>query len=97
YRSLQVPSDAPFELKPSPGKGWSAFATRRIERRATILRQKLLFVIRKSHEEIMEEDVWTAFQQLVPTDKQQFLCLHENASKSFTHMTQACAESFRPH
>jgi hypothetical protein len=30
-----------------------------------ILREKPLFVIWKSHEEIMEEDVWTAFQQLV--------------------------------
>ncbi len=26
YRSLQVPRDALFELKPSPGKGWSAFS-----------------------------------------------------------------------
>ncbi|KAJ5965108.1 uncharacterized protein N7479_004984 [Penicillium vulpinum] len=30
YRSLQLPPDAPFELKPSPGKGWGAFATKRI-------------------------------------------------------------------
>ena len=75
YRSLHVPSDAPFELKPSSGKGWSAFATRRIERGAMILREKPLFVIRKPHEEITEEDVWAAFQQLIPSEKQQFLGL----------------------
>ena len=58
-----------------------------------ILREKPLFVIRKSYEEITEEDVWTAFQQLVPSEKQQFLCLRDNASKPFTHMTRACAEN----
>jgi hypothetical protein len=30
-----------------------------------ILREKPLFVIRKPHEEITEEDVWAAFQQLI--------------------------------
>jgi hypothetical protein len=88
-----MPSDAPFELKPSPGKGWGAFATRRIERGAMILREKPLFVIRKPHEEITEEDVWAAFQQLIPSEKQQFLSLRDNASRPFTHMTQACAEN----
>jgi SET domain len=88
-----VPSDAPFELKPSPGKGWGAFATRRIERGAMVLKEKPLFVIRKPHEEITEEDVWTAFQQLVPGEKQQFLYLRDNGSRPFTHMTQACAEN----
>lgn len=58
-----------------------------------ILREKPLFVIRKPGEEITEEDVWTAFQQLVPSDKQQFLYLRDNASRPFTHMTQACAEN----
>jgi hypothetical protein len=57
------------EMKPSPGKGWGAFATRRIERGAMILREKPLFVIRKPHEEITEEDVWAAFQQLIPSEK----------------------------
>jgi hypothetical protein len=58
-----------------------------------ILREKPLFVIRKSYEEITEEDVWIAFQQLVPSEKEQFLCLRDNASKPFTHMTRACAEN----
>jgi SET domain len=88
-----VPSGAPFELKPSPGKGWGAFATRRIERGAMILRENALFVIRKPHEEITEEDVWAAFKQLRPSEKQQFSLLRDNGSRPFTRMTQTCAEN----
>lgn len=58
-----------------------------------ILREKPLFVIRKPHEEITEEDVRTAFQQLAPSEKRRFLCLRDNASKPFTHMTEAFAEN----
>ncbi|PGH17867.1 hypothetical protein AJ80_04691 [Polytolypa hystricis UAMH7299] len=93
YRSLKVPSDAPFELKPSPGKGWGVFATRSIGRGDMILREKPLFVIRKPHEEITEEDVYTAFKQLVPSEKQQFMCLRDNGSKLFTQMTHIHAEN----
>jgi SET domain len=88
-----VPSDVPFELKPSPGKGWGAFATRQIERGTVILREEPLFVIRKHHEEIMEGDVWTAFQRLAPSEKQQFLYLRNNASRPFTYMTEVFAEN----
>ncbi|RDW59117.1 hypothetical protein BP5796_12041 [Coleophoma crateriformis] len=93
YRSLQVPSDAPFVLKPSPGKGWGVFATKPIEQGAMILRENPLFVIRKPHEWITEEDVWTAFQSLLPRGKQQFLCLRDNASNPFTSMSEAFAEN----
>ncbi len=93
YHSLQVPSDAPFELRPSLGKGWGAFATRRIERGTLILREKPLFVIRKPHEEITEADVWTRFQQLAPREKQQFLCIRDNASGHFARMESAFAEN----
>ncbi|KAF2190968.1 SET domain-containing protein [Zopfia rhizophila CBS 207.26] len=93
YRSLQLPGDAPFELKPSPGKGWGAFATRRINRGATILRERPLFVVRKSNEQITEEDVRTAFQHLPPSAKQQFSHLRDNACVPFTHMTEAFAEN----
>ena len=88
-----MPNDAPFELKPSPGKGWGAFATRQIERGAMILREKPLFVIRKPHEEITEEDVWAAFVQLAPSEKQLFLYLCDNASRPFTRLTEALAEN----
>lgn len=87
-----MPSSA-FELRPSPGKGWGAFATRRIERGAMILREKPLWIIRKPHEEITDEDIWAAFQQLGPNEKQKFLCLRENASRPFTDMYEAFAEN----
>jgi hypothetical protein len=93
YRGLQIPGDAPFELQPSPGKGWGAFATRRIERGAMILRETPLFVIRKLCQDIREEDVQLAFYQLTPHEKQQFLCLRDNSSKSFTSMSKALAEN----
>ncbi|EED22476.1 hypothetical protein TSTA_059740 [Talaromyces stipitatus ATCC 10500] len=93
YHSLQVPSDEPFKLKPSPGKGWGAFATRRIERGSIIFTEKPLFVIRKPHTEITEGDVWAAFQQLSPSEKEQFLCLRDNGSRSFTYMEEAFAEN----
>ncbi|KAF2460037.1 hypothetical protein BDY21DRAFT_316868 [Lineolata rhizophorae] len=93
YRSFEVPSNAPFELKPSPGKGWGAFSTTKIDRGAVILKEKPLFVIRKPHEQITEEDVWTAFQHLAPSAKQHFLNLRDNACGPFTHMTKAFAEN----
>jgi hypothetical protein len=55
-------SDALFELKPSPKKGRGAFAIRRIKRGAIILKEKPLFDIRKPHKEIIEENIWAAFQ-----------------------------------
>ncbi|KAH7118065.1 hypothetical protein B0J13DRAFT_613187 [Dactylonectria estremocensis] len=41
----------------SPGKGWGVFATKRINQGALILREKPLFVIWKTQEEIAEQDV----------------------------------------
>ncbi|KAK0110171.1 hypothetical protein ONS95_002822 [Cadophora gregata] len=92
HRRIQVPSDAPFELKPSPGKGLGVFATRRISEGAMVLKEKPLFIIWKPHEEIREEDIRTAFQQLAPTQKGQFLCLRGNASKPFKNMSRVLAE-----
>ncbi|KAL6896379.1 SET domain-containing protein [Trichoderma evansii] len=93
YRSLQVPSDAPFKLKPSPGKGWGAFATKQIERGAMILREKPLFVMQKPPQKITEEDVQTAIQQLAPADKQRFLYFFLNASRPFISLLDAMAEN----
>ncbi|KAK2738649.1 hypothetical protein FQN57_006967 [Myotisia sp. PD_48] len=57
YRQLPVPKDAPFELRPSPGKGWGVFATRQIRREEVLLREKPLFVIGKPAGEVTEMDV----------------------------------------
>ncbi|KAK4246801.1 hypothetical protein C7999DRAFT_41784 [Corynascus novoguineensis] len=93
YSCLQLPTDAPFELRSSVGKGWGVFATRRIARGALILREDPLFIIRKHPAHIIEEDVWRAFQQLLPDQKQQFLLLRDNSVKPFTSMNAACAEN----
>ncbi|KAF4974825.1 hypothetical protein FZEAL_8321 [Fusarium zealandicum] len=93
YLHLQVPTDAPFKLKPSPGKGWGAFATRRIGNGALLLREKPLWVIGKQHTEITEQDIRAAFQGLPPRSKQQFLFLRDNAYGKFTDMKSACAEN----
>ena len=78
YRKLQLPEDAPFELKPSPGKGWGAFATKRIERGYLILREKALFVIQKHPADITGLDVFRAVMQLSPMEMLQFSILHNN-------------------
>ncbi|KAI1381783.1 hypothetical protein F4677DRAFT_3840 [Hypoxylon crocopeplum] len=93
YRSIRVPSDAPFELRPSPGKGWGAFATRRIERGALILREEPLFVDRKPGAEITRQDASEAFRQLTPSQKQQCMLLRDNASKGFTSMLAAFTQN----
>ncbi|KAI8958639.1 SET domain-containing protein [Daldinia sp. FL1419] len=94
YRRLPIPSDAPFELRPSsPGKGWGGFATRLIERRDAILVEAPLFVIPKPSQYITEEDVIRAFQKLRPSAKQQFLLLRDNADGPFMSMNEAFAEN----
>ncbi|KAM7211877.1 hypothetical protein V8F06_012752 [Rhypophila decipiens] len=40
YRHLEIPADAPFELKPAgSGKGWGVFATRPIKENELILKE----------------------------------------------------------
>jgi hypothetical protein len=93
YHRLEVPDEIPFELKPSPGKGWGAFATRRIDRGSLILSENPTFVIQRSHTEITDYHVSIAFQQLLPSQKAQFLLLRDNGSGCFTSMNEAFAEN----
>ena len=55
--------------------------------------EKPLFVIRKPHTNITGDDIWRAFQQLSPPQKQQFLLLRDNASAPFATMEHAFAEN----
>ncbi|KAI0475957.1 hypothetical protein GGR56DRAFT_640448 [Xylariaceae sp. FL0804] len=96
YRRFQIPSNAPFELKPSHGKGWGAFATRPIKRGDVILREGPLFSIRKPHEDITEADVRAALEQLSPAEQQQFMSIRDNAQRPFARMELALVNnSFR--
>lgn len=74
YRSIDLgPGDVPFELRPSPGKGWGAFATRTMAPGELVFDEKPLFVIQKPTKHITEFNVRAAFRQLSPREKQQFL------------------------
>ncbi|KAG5972707.1 hypothetical protein E4U55_000738 [Claviceps digitariae] len=93
YRLIQLPSDAPFELRPSPGKGWGAFATRRIEVGDLILKESPLFVIRKCHTERSEDLLKSAFATLSPAQKLQFSLIRKNSSQVFSSMEAAFDEN----
>ncbi|KAI1496390.1 hypothetical protein F5X99DRAFT_400632 [Biscogniauxia marginata] len=93
YSRLPMPNDAPFALRPSPGMGWGAFATGRIDRGALIMSEEPLFTIQKLHAEITEEDVVRAFHQLPASRKPLFLLLRDNASGGFRSMEHAFAEN----
>ncbi|KAM5469459.1 hypothetical protein MferCBS49748_002817 [Microsporum ferrugineum] len=89
YLKLKLPENAPFVLKPSPGKGWGVFATKDLKKGELILREDPLFVIRKPIDKSIDLAVLAGFQRLKPADRQQFLCLRENGSKIYTNMTDA--------
>lgn len=94
YRSLNLgPGDVPFELRPSHGKGWGAFATRKITPGDLIFEERPLFAIRKPLKHITEFDVRAGFQRLSPHKKQQFLCLLDNGTRPFTSMEKAFKEN----
>ncbi|KAF3896745.1 SET domain [Trichophyton interdigitale] len=89
YTKLKLPENAPFELKPSPGKGWGIFAKRDIKKGDLVLSEKPLFVIKSSSPTATELAVLAAFQKLKPEDKKQFLCLRNNGSARYPSMTHA--------
>jgi hypothetical protein len=93
YLSLHLPPNTPFELKPSPGKGWGAFATRPIPVGALILREAPLFVIPKHHSQITRIDILAEILNLTPHDNQEFKKLRDNGGQPFTHLTHALAEN----
>ena len=93
YQRLEVPDKVPFELKPSLGKGWGVFATRRIERGSLILSEKPTFVIWRSPREITDYHVNMAIQQLLPSQRVQLSLLRDNGSSWFTSPNEAFAEN----
>ncbi|KAL3469552.1 hypothetical protein BJX99DRAFT_265070 [Aspergillus californicus] len=97
YKLISIPSNAPFKLQPSPGKGWGVFATQQIPQGSIILIEYPLFTIPKPQENISEIDIWHAFCSLPPEQKQPFLCLRNNGKDIFETMGQAFAgNSFGP-
>lgn len=72
YTELVLPADAPFELRPSPGKGWGAFATKAIPAGKIILDEEALFFITgKPPGDITAQDLTRAFDRLTKHQHQQ--------------------------
>lgn len=57
YLELTLPADAPFELRPTPGKGWGAFATRDIAPDTKVLDEAALFRVKGSIQDISLDDI----------------------------------------
>lgn len=94
YTRLPIPADAPVELRPSPGKGYGAFATRDIKKNEVILRGEALFVIKKPVAKITEAQVRRAVRKLTPQKKSQFMSIRDNGSKRFpTLLDSFCEDS----
>ena len=86
---LRPPQDAPFEIRPSAGKGLGAFATEEIKPASCILYEEPLVVICKPVYAITDVDVETALSSLIGVEKQQFLSLmfKENGSLASPYET----------
>ncbi len=80
-------------MRPSSGKGWGAFATRRIERGALILSEGPLFTIRKRHDEITEQDVARAVHQLPEHRKLLIYAPRDNAARPFRYFLHVLGDN----
>lgn len=73
YKQIRMPGDVPLELKPAPnGKGWGAFATRPIDRRAEIVSERPLFLFSSPPEGLSVQDYWRLFDKVPPLAIQPF-------------------------
>jgi hypothetical protein len=95
--NLEVPSGAPFELRPSPGKGWGFFATRPIKRDIQILAENPAFVIFKEAGEITEEDVLRAIGRLSHGERRRISLLRHNGTRPFWSLLELFKETSFPY
>jgi hypothetical protein len=99
YRDFPIPPKAGFELRPAPGKGWGAFATRSIACGTPIFTEEPLFVFLKLLQNITGADVFMAIQQVPPSNKAILnTCIssvRDNASAPFTSMTKLLEDNSR--
>ncbi|KAI0147045.1 hypothetical protein GGR57DRAFT_506023 [Xylariaceae sp. FL1272] len=87
YKNLRLPSNAPFELRPSAGKGYGMFAIRDISKGELILHEKPLIAFNMAKQDISHQHIVQALARLHRREKQQFNCiapvesLHHNESR----------------
>ncbi|KAL7919188.1 hypothetical protein ACQKWADRAFT_210289 [Trichoderma austrokoningii] len=93
YKRFRLPKDASFQLKPSPGKGWGAFAKKPISKGDLILSDAPLWIIQKPSLEITEADIWIAFARLTPSQQMKFLLLGDNGAGPFESGLAAMAQN----
>ncbi|RSL76981.1 hypothetical protein CEP51_009474 [Fusarium floridanum] len=89
YTLIPLPADAPFELREATeGKGWGAFATRRIQQGELILSETPMFVIRSTRAYPGSRHLDRAFRDLDPATKALVGLARENGGPEFTSACQ---------
>ncbi|KAL9067386.1 MAG: hypothetical protein Q9157_006824, partial [Trypethelium eluteriae] len=96
YLRLSLPENAPFALKPSPGKGWGCFATRYIRRGSIILHEQAWFIFGKSLHELSESDMQECYNHLNGEQKRQFSHLGRNARTLYASKLDALRDNLLP-
>jgi hypothetical protein len=78
----------PFQLRPSPGRGWGAFATRRLSPGDLIFQERPLVIIKKPFRDIRGIDIEGGFLQLLPDQREQVSLLRNNSTGLFLDYRQ---------
>ncbi|KAJ5949505.1 hypothetical protein N7454_001089 [Penicillium verhagenii] len=93
YLSLRLPNDAPFELKPSPGKGWGVFATRLIKNESLIFTERPLFFFEKPKAAITLGDAAKAILSLPLDKKDQVSLMLKNGTSLYKDLRDLVGEN----
>ncbi|KAK3044043.1 hypothetical protein LTS18_002323, partial [Coniosporium uncinatum] len=78
---------APFELRPSPGKGWACFATRHIPTRSVILSEQALFTISGAPSDITETAIKNGYDKLSKQQKDMLSDLRNAQGRPFSNLS----------
>ncbi|KAI1266281.1 hypothetical protein F5Y18DRAFT_426178 [Xylariaceae sp. FL1019] len=84
YKKLPLPSNAPFELRLSPGKGYGVFAIRDIDKGELIINETALIKFDLPKQDVDHNHIVRALIRLRRRDKQQFNCIAPTDSAHYT-------------
>ncbi|POS69422.1 hypothetical protein DHEL01_v212184 [Diaporthe helianthi] len=71
YLKINIGPNPPFELRPSPGKGWGAFATRHLAPGDPVFTERPTAVIQKHASLITQTDIFNSMRHLSQSERQQ--------------------------
>ncbi|CAG8951278.1 hypothetical protein HYFRA_00008027 [Hymenoscyphus fraxineus] len=96
YKDIPIANDAPFELKPSPGKGWGCFAKTNIAEGSLIYREEPLLVVPRRLSQATEADIHAAVNQLGERERRIYSWLRKNgdATKKYTYYRDALSDNY---